>query len=138
VALTTRRWIAAGVGCRAHCAPGDLVGALAAALERGGGDIADVRAIYAPDFKREDETLSLFAEHLQKALVFLPLADLERQAHLALTSSAKIAARYGLPSIAETAALAGAFSCVPGGTIRLLGPRTIRGGATCALAAPER
>ena len=133
-----RAVLAAGVGCRLHCDADDVQRAILAALELGARDLADVRAIYAPDFKKDEPCLSLVAERLQKPLVFLPLAALEQHADGALTTSEAVTKRFGVPSVAETAALAGAqgFSRGPS-AVRLVGPRTTFGGATCALATEE-
>ncbi|MET0593215.1 MAG: cobalamin biosynthesis protein [Polyangiaceae bacterium] len=134
-----RATVAAGVGCRADCDAEDVVRAILAALELGARDLADVRAIYAPEFKKDEPCLPLVADRLKKPLVFLPLTELENQAAGALTSSEQVKSRFGVPSVAETAALAGAHALSRGkAPVRLVGPRTTFGGATCALAAEER
>jgi cobalt-precorrin 5A hydrolase len=67
-------------------------------------------------------------------LFFLDAHALESASGRAATRSAKVQQMFGLPSIAETAALAGAglASC-------LLAPRISAAGASCAIArsAPE-
>jgi cobalt-precorrin 5A hydrolase len=134
-----RAAVAAGIGCRADCDAEDVHRAILAALELGAQDLADVHAIYVPDFKKNEECLPLVAERLQKPLVFLPLGELETQSDAALTSSDAVMKRFGVPSIAETAALAGAQAFARSkGAVRLVGPRTSFGGATCALAIGER
>ena len=131
--------VAAGIGCRADCDAEDLVRAILAALELGARDLADVRAIYAPDFKKGEPCLPVVAEKLKKPLVFLPLTELEEHAASTLTSSEAVMRRFGVPSIAETAALAGARAFAQDKrSVRLVGPRTTFGGATCALAVLER
>jgi cobalt-precorrin 5A hydrolase len=130
--------IAAGIGCRANCDVEDLVRAMMAALKSGSRDLAEVYAIYAPDFKRDERGLSLMADRLGKPLVIVSLAELEKYSNGALTTSLHVKQRFGVPSIAETAALAGARALSPHApAVRLVGPRTISGGATCALAEPE-
>jgi cobalt-precorrin 5A hydrolase len=130
--------IAAGVGCRSSCDVEDLVGAVVTALKNGARDLSEVHALYAPDFKREEPSLMLIAQKLGKAIVWLPLGELEKYASQALTSSDLVMQRFGLPSIAETAALAGARAISHGkASARLLGPRAICGGATCALAVAD-
>ncbi len=62
----------------------------------------------------------------------LPLEALQAEAGRVLTRSEAVMARFGVPAIAEAAALAGAGA---GG--RLLGPRLAEGGATCAVAVAE-
>ncbi len=61
-----------------------------------------------------------------------PREALTNEAPRILTRSAAAEARYGVPNVAEAAALAGAG---PGG--KLLGPRLASDGATCAVALPE-
>jgi cobalt-precorrin 5A hydrolase len=131
--------LAAGVGCRAHCDIEDLVSAIRAALENGERHLVEVHAIYAPDFKKDERCMSLIADRVGKPLILFPMDELAKFSSLALTSSDRVLQRFGLPSIAETAALAGARALShASAAVRLVGPRTIRGGATCALAAPER
>jgi cobalt-precorrin 5A hydrolase len=129
--------IAAGLGCRKGCASADLVLALESALARAGRALHEVHSLYAPEFKADEGALTEIARQLGKPLVLLCMEQLQLQAAHALTQSESVAVRFGLPSIAETAALAGA--CVlgrtpPGATAQLLGPRQIAGGASCALA----
>jgi cobalt-precorrin 5A hydrolase len=127
--------IFAGVGCRANCDVEDLASSIAAALQSAERDLAEVHALYAPDFKKGEPCLSLITDKLGKPLILLSLTELEKHSHLALTSSERVKQRYGVPSIAETAALAGAHAFSRGlVAVRLVGPRTIHGGATCALA----
>jgi cobalt-precorrin 5A hydrolase len=130
---------AGGIGCRKGCDARDIVQAIARALEAAGQAACDLHALYAPDFKREERGLALAAEQLGKPLVFLPLQQLQAQASHALSASAHTLSRFGVPSIAETAALAGAFDAATAAAFvaRLLGPRQLVGGASCALAIAE-
>ena len=73
--------------------------------------------------------LAQAAAQLGLPLVHLRLEQLQAQAPKALSRSAHVERHFGLPGVAETAALAGA-----GAGARLLGPRALAGGATCALA----
>jgi cobalt-precorrin 5A hydrolase len=128
--------IAAGLGCRKGCASADLVRALETALASVGRALSDVSALYAPEFKAEESALVEIARQLGKPLVLLGMDALQLQAAHALTQSAQVAVRFGIPSIAETAALAGACALADSTAVRptLLGPRQIAGGASCALA----
>jgi cobalt-precorrin 5A hydrolase len=132
---------AGGIGCRKGCDARDIVQAIERALEAAGQAACDLHALYAPDFKREERGLALAAEQLGKPLVFLPLRQLQAQASHALSASAHTLSRFGVPSIAETAALAGAgaFDAATAAAFvaRLLGPRQLVGGASCALAIAE-
>jgi cobalt-precorrin 5A hydrolase len=130
--------IAAGLGCRAGCATDDILAALAAALARAERSLVDVHALYAPEFKASEKSLQVLAQRLDKPLLLLPMAALRAQQGATLSTSQHALQRYGLSSVAETAALAGAC-CLPGAgeRPRLLVPRCIAGGATCALAIAE-
>ncbi|HKU40906.1 MAG TPA: cobalamin biosynthesis protein [Polyangiales bacterium] len=123
--------IAAGVGCTSGCAAGDIQRALVLSLSAAGRELGEVRALYAPDWKREHAGLREAAQLLGLPLCFVTRAGLEAEAPAAVSCSKHALDRAGVPSVAETAALAGARSG------RLLGARTIFGGATCALASDE-
>jgi len=124
--------IAAGVGCRGGCTRQDIAAALELALTRAGRTLPEVSALYAPDFKSGERGLAELAAALAIPLVLLPNAALQAQSAAVLTRSARVERSFGVPSIAETAALAGAARS--GGAARLLGPRVVFGAATCALA----
>ncbi|MET0385423.1 MAG: cobalamin biosynthesis protein [Polyangiales bacterium] len=125
--------IAAGFGCRGGCVMGDILGALDRALAIAGKARGDVSALYAPDFKQGERGLAEAAETLGRPLVLLPLAALQAHAGRCSTRSERVMQRFGVPSIAETAACAGA-GADSGLNPRLLGPRVVVGAATCALA----
>jgi cobalt-precorrin 5A hydrolase len=129
--------IAAGLGCRAGCAVGQILEVLEQALAAAGRQLEDLQALYTVDAKRGEVCLVEAAERLKKPLVLLPVEQLRAQTERALTRSAHTLERFGVPSVAETAALAGA-SGGRGAPARLLGPRRIWGGATCALASAEQ
>jgi cobalt-precorrin 5A hydrolase len=130
--------IAAGVGCRSGCPPADIVAAVRHAVAATGVDLAEVRALYSGEFKAEEVNLLRAADALDKPLVLLPAASLAAQAGAAVTRSPQVLARFELPSVAETAALAGAFELAQRrAPVRLLAPRVSAGAATCALARVE-
>jgi cobalamin biosynthesis protein CbiG len=127
--------IAAGIGCRRACSSGDVVAALSDALAAAGRVLSDVHALYAPEFKQDEGALLEVATQLGKPLVLLAREALERQAAFALTRSERVMEQVGLPSVAETAALAGGYVLAgEAARVQLLGPRAAVGGATCALA----
>ena len=82
--------------------------------------------------KKDEPGLAAAAASLALPLVFLDHACLQKAAPRASTSSARVETLFGLPSIAETAALAGA-----GEKSILLLPRISEGGASCAIARSE-
>jgi cobalt-precorrin 5A hydrolase len=106
--MTSATRIGAGFGCRRGCEVDDVLGALARALAEARRELSAVASLFAPEFKRDERGLWLAAERLQKPLRFLSLAQLRAQASAALTQSEAALRSYGLPSIAETTALAGA------------------------------
>jgi cobalt-precorrin 5A hydrolase len=127
--------IAAGFGCRAGCSVERVLAALEQSLQAAGRSLSEVAALCSADFKAEEEGLGQAAQRLQKPLRLFTLEVLREHSERALTRSARVLERLGLPSLAETAALAGAASLVPGATeVRLLGPRHTTGDVSCALA----
>jgi cobalt-precorrin 5A hydrolase len=133
--------IAVGLGCRTGCAAGAVLELLEQALLACGCRLEDIAALYTADFKSGELGLRQAAERLSRPLVLLSLTQLQAQAAGTLTCSAQSLERFGLPSIAETAALAGALQLQGSGARpRLLAPRRVAGSATCALAsgAPGR
>ncbi len=135
--------IAVGLGCRAGCDARDIVRAVHDSIARAGLRLSEVHALYAPERKRDDPSIVNAAATLDKPLVFLPMSELEAQARSVLTVSEVVARHMGVPCVSETAALAGAQSFEISRHVRvphiprLLGPRRIYGGATCALARCE-
>ncbi len=120
--------IAVGVGCKRGC-PGEAIVALVRrALEDAGCDGA-AAAIYTHQAKRVEAGLFAAAAELALPLVFLDAESLRAAAPRAASKSEKVMALFDLPSIAETAALAGA-----GAGATLLGPRINAEGASCAIA----
>jgi cobalt-precorrin 5A hydrolase len=129
--------IAAGFGCRAGCTVEHVLAALAHSLEATGHSIEDVQALYTADFKASEPGLIQAAQRLDKSLVPLDVRILKQHSQSALTTSPRVLARFGVPSVAETAALAGASLQGTSARARLLGPRRTWGDATCALASAE-
>jgi cobalt-precorrin 5A hydrolase len=130
--------IAAGLGCRNGCSEQDVLRAIATALASSGCAISQVQALYTPHFKSSEAGLLAAAERLDKPLVLLSFEQLKAQTDRIVTHSLRVMAEVQLPAVAEAAALAGATAL--SGTsarARLLGPRQIAGGATCALAVVE-
>ena len=118
--------LVAGWGHAGAAEAGELLAALAAALERYGRSLAEVAATAAPEGK---ETLAAaVAQRLGLPLVIVPMAAL-RNADGLLTRSERSLAATGAGSAAEAAALVAA-----GAGAALIGPRVAHGRATCALA----
>lgn len=127
--------IAVGVGCRAGCGPEQVIELLHQALAAQGRTLAEVQALHTADFKRAEPGLQAAAARLQKPLIAFTLEQLRAHAAGALSQSEHTLQRFGVPSIAETAALAGAAAQVGSQRPpRLLGARQSSRAASCALA----
>ncbi|MCP8939828.1 cobalamin biosynthesis protein [Alsobacter sp. SYSU M60028] len=120
------RLLAIGVGCRAGCPAETIAGLVRIALERAGGGPA---ALFTSVDKQTEPGIREAAMALRLPLAFLPRAALQAASPRAETRSERVVALFGVPSMAETAALAGA-----GPSSTLVVPRLSEGGATCAVA----
>lgn len=128
---------AAGVGYRVHCTAGDIFAAVIACAQTYEQPLDCIRLLCAAYFKAGSKQLEMAADLLGTELLFFSHGALEAYASQAITFSPLVIRRFGLPSIAETAALAGAVELSGGkGSARLLGARQVVGGVSCALAAP--
>jgi cobalt-precorrin 5A hydrolase len=125
---TMSRFVAIGVGCRAGV-KGEAIAALArralAELQAPAGE----RRLFTLAAKAGEPGLIEAAHLIGAPLTPLPLEALKAEAERILTPSTPAQSRFGVPNVAEAAALAGAGA---GG--RLLGPRLAADGATCAVA----
>jgi cobalt-precorrin 5A hydrolase len=125
--------IAIGVGCRKGCSSEAIVALVRRALERAECDGAQrentTAAIFTHQAKRIEAGLFAAAAELALPLVFLDEESLRAAAPRAASKSEKVMALFDLPSIAETAALAGA-----GAGATLLAPRISAAGVSCAVA----
>lgn len=123
--------VAIGVGCRRGC-PGAVIVALVrqtlATCPAHVQALSD-RRLFTIEDKRDEPGLRQAADDLALALVFLSRGSLAATEGRVTVRSAAVQARFGLASVAEAAALAGA-----GGASVLVAPRTSAGGATCAVA----
>ena len=120
--------IAIGVGCRKACPAADILGIVRAALAELPGDRLP-QGLFTLTDKRGEPGLEQAAAALDLPLIFLDRAVLQLVAGGARSCSSRIEDLYGLPSVAETAALAGA-----GQGATLLVPRRSCPTATCAIA----
>lgn len=125
--------IAIGIGCRKGASKTAIVAVIAAALahidkERPGAKI------FSAENKSEEAGLISAARELTLPLAFLSFDALRAVSNQVLTLSKASEKAFGVPSVAEAAALAG---CGPGA--QLLVPRITGDGVTCAIAkGPER
>ncbi len=122
--------IVAGVGCKRGAPAPDIEAAVRAALARANisADALDVIATIAA--KRGEAGIQTVAEKLGLSIIVVSEADLKTTIDRVETRSVRVLTLTGVPSVAETAALAAA-----GPAARLISPRLVVGAATCALAA---
>jgi len=124
-AMSTR--IAIGVGCRLGC-PADAIEALVRqALDR--APTAERLGLFTIRDKTGELGLTEAARRLGLDLIFLTRDALREQAPFVRTRSIRTESLFGVPSVAEAAALAGA-----GADSVLIVPRIASPGATCAVA----
>jgi len=117
----------AGIGCRTGAPAEDILAAVQEALAKAG----DVRlaALATLADKCGEAGLVSAARRLGVPLIAVALADMQAVSDRAVTRSARVSDLKGVPSVAETAALAAA-----GDGARLIVARIIAGAATCAIA----
>ncbi|MCX8255161.1 MAG: cobalamin biosynthesis protein [Beijerinckiaceae bacterium] len=120
--------IAIGVGCRSGCDADEIVALVEDTLA-----MLPTRrkalGLYSIDARRGEAGLADAASRLGLPLVFLAAEALQRFSDGAQTISPRVDRIHGLPSVAETAALAGV-----GDDAVLLVTRRASARATCAIA----
>lgn len=121
--------LAIGLGCRSGVTVEAVVALVRAALDRAEGTPL---ALFTIAEKKSEPALSGAAVALGLPLVFVPRKDLEAAGDRTETRSERVVALFGVPSVAETAALAGA-----GEGARLVVPRMAAEGVTCAIATAD-
>ncbi|HUG63070.1 MAG TPA: cobalamin biosynthesis protein [Methylomirabilota bacterium] len=119
--------LAVGVGVRSGVAADDVIALIQDALRDADGTPV---GIFTLDRKAAEPGLVAAAAALNLPLGGLVRAALETASDRTTTRSEASLRHAGVPSVAETAALAGA-----GPRSRLVVSRRARGGATCAVAA---
>jgi cobalt-precorrin 5A hydrolase len=122
------RMIAVGLGCRKDCSSAAIVAIVRRALADC-WDIEGAARLFSLADKSGEPGLRAAAQTLGLDIAFLPHAALAAATPRVLTQSAATQRRFGLASVAEAAALAGA-----GPDARLFAPRLAANGATCAIA----
>jgi cobalt-precorrin 5A hydrolase len=119
--------MAIGIGCRKGCSAASIEALVRQALDR--TSTAERCALFTIADKSGEPGMAEAAERLGLSLVFLSREILREQVPLIQTRSTTTETLFGVPAVAEAAALAGAG---PGSV--LLVPRIANAGATCAIA----
>lgn len=124
--------IVAGIGCRKGASAAEIEAAIAAALALALCAPETLSLIATSDGKGGEAGIVTAAAARGVRLVLVGPADLEAAGTRTQSSSPRVLALTGVPSVAEAAALAAG-----GSKARLLLPRIVVGPVTCALAATE-
>ncbi|WP_315779790.1 MULTISPECIES: cobalamin biosynthesis protein [unclassified Bradyrhizobium] len=121
--------IALGIGCRRNASSDDVDAVVAQALAAAGLAAGDIAVVATAADKLDESGVTEAAMRLRRPLRGIGIADLAAVAELAVTRSDLVQRLKGVPSVAETAALAAA-----GRNARLILPRLANACATCAIA----
>lgn len=124
--------IVAGVGCRRNATSEAIEASIEAALAACRLDRSELSALATAVDKGGEPGLREAADRLSLKIVLVAEADMAFAAGRAFTLSQRVLELKGVPSVAETAALAAAG---PGS--RLLAPRVSNREASCAIAIGE-
>jgi cobalt-precorrin 5A hydrolase len=120
--------VAIGIGCKRGCSSEAIVALVERAIAAASCAGAPA-ALFTHEAKTSEAGLASAAKALGLPLVFLDGQVLRQASLRAATNSPRVMAMFGLPSIAEAAALAGA-----GPSSVLVVARMSNGGASCAIA----
>jgi cobalt-precorrin 5A hydrolase len=124
--------IALGIGCRRNASASEIEAVIVQALVAANLDAGEIAVIATAVDKLREPGVIEAANRFGRPLLGIATADLAAVADLAVTRSDLVLRLRGVPSVAETAALAAI-----GRTARLILPRLANGSATCALARGE-
>lgn len=121
--------IALGIGCRRDAPAADIEAAIGQALAVAMLGIDDVSVIATEQAKSEQASIVEAARRLGRPLIGIAVSELAKVSDLVVTRSARVQDLKGVPSVAETAALAAV-----GAGARLIVPRVANATAACAVA----
>ncbi len=124
--------IVAGIGCRRGAGRADVLAAIDEALAAASLTAEAIDLVATAAEKGGEAGIAAAAAELGRPLVLVPAERLQAAGERTVTRSERVVALFAVPSLAEAAALAAA-----GESSRLIAPRRVAGGATCALATDE-
>jgi len=124
--------IVAGIGCRKGTTAQEIDAAVDAALAQAGKARESLSAIATSDGKGSEPGIIEAAAGRGVRLDLVKPGELEAAGPRTQSSSPRVKELFGVPSVAEAAALAAA-----GPNSRLAVPRIVVGPATCAIATTE-
>jgi cobalt-precorrin 5A hydrolase len=121
--------IALGIGCRRNAPAEDIEAVIAQALAAAVVSAEAVDVVATESGKAAEPGLVAAARRLGRPLIGIDARELAELSDLAVTASERVQRLKGVPSVAETAALAAV-----GAHPRLIVARVANATATCALA----
>lgn len=121
--------IVAGIGSRTGVDVENVLAAIETALDAHGLAMSALSALATARLKQDEAAIAAAAQQLSLPLIVVDDEALKAAASATLSISSLSQAVAGTPSVSEAAALA-----VAGKDARLLGPRTVVGPVTCAIA----
>lgn len=124
--------IALGIGCRRNAPVEDIEAVIAVALDAASLSAAAIGVVATADDKVIEPGLIEAARRLHRPLLGIAASELAEMSDRVSTRSERVQRLKGVPSVAETAALAAI-----GQGARLIVPRIANATATCALASDD-
>ncbi|PBC03293.1 cobalamin biosynthesis protein [Mesorhizobium sp. WSM3860] len=119
----------AGIGSRKGVTAGDVRAAIETALEAHGLAITALSVLATGEMKRNEQAIFLAGRDLDLPVLVVSDEALQAASSGTISQSEWSQAHAGTPSVSEASALAAA-----GKEAKLLGPRTVLGPVTCAIA----
>ncbi|PBB32097.1 cobalamin biosynthesis protein [Mesorhizobium sp. WSM3868] len=119
----------AGIGCRKGVMARDVRAAIETALEAHGLAVTALSALATGEMKRDEQAIFLAGRDLDLPVLVVSDDALQTVSSGTISQSEWSRAHAGTPSVSEASALAAA-----GKEAKLLGPRTVLGPVTCAIA----
>ncbi|MDG4880027.1 cobalamin biosynthesis protein [Mesorhizobium sp. WSM4884] len=119
----------AGIGSRKGVTARDVRAAIETALEAHGLAMTALSALATGEIKREEEAIFRAGRDLSLPVIVVADDALQAASVGTISRSEESQAHAGTPSVSEASALAAA-----GKGAKLLGPRTVLGPVTCAIA----
>lgn len=124
--------IALGIGCRRNAPVEDIEAVIAVALDAASLSAAAIGVVATADDKVIEPGLVEAARRIGRPLLGILASELAEMSDRVSTRSERVQRLKGVPSVAETAALAAI-----GQGARLIVPRIANATATCALASDD-
>lgn len=124
--------MALGIGCRKDTSAEVVLTVIQEALQAQGLDLASPLIVATGSIKAQEQGIREAAQRLGAKFVTVSDEALQAAASRTITRSELSIAHTGLPSLSEAAALAAADP-----DARLVGPRYVSQGVTCAIALSE-